>query len=194
MRPSQKLAIETDIARRLAEAQAYLDAQERAASEKAQANHVVVSQPPALQNAPPVDGSPKPLQFSYTVRPSRPRHTGGRGRIWADFFELLSDLMADGTTLKKAAAKLGLTFSARDIKRLYKLKEFKRLRLAKRRLFNSSAFGQPNSQAVLEKLLILENGKCPPRRVKPTRATYINSPPRPEKQGHFPRGFHRNAT
>lgn len=166
MRPSQIALIQADIDRRLAEAEAWLDAQERAAVEKAQAIPVVGSQTPIVETVPPVEGSPKPLEFSYTVRPCRPRWEGGKPRIWADFFEPLSDIMKDGTSLKKAVAKLGLSFSDRDIQRLYKLAEFKKLRLAKRRLYHSKAWGQPNADEVLTKLLILEDRKSPRRRPK----------------------------
>jgi len=169
MRPSQKLAIEADTARRLAEAQAFLDAQERAALEKTPPTPVAAPESPIEETVPPINGSSALLE-DCTIRPNRPRYEGGKPRIWADFFQPLSDIMADGTTLRKGAAKLGLSFTDRDIARLYQLKEFKKLRLAKRRLFNSSAFGQPNSQKVLEKLLILENRKSPPRRIKPKGA------------------------
>jgi hypothetical protein len=128
-----------------------------------------------VETVPPVEGSSTLLEL-YTVRHDGPRWKGGKPRIWAYFFEPLSDIMADGTTLREGAAKLGLSFSERDIKRLYELREFKKLRLAKRRLFNSSAWGQSNSKEALAKLLVLEDRKKPRRRVKPKGAKYISRP------------------
>jgi hypothetical protein len=180
MRPSQKFALEADIARRLADAQAILDASEKAHSERPQPNRVVSTAPPSkgseLSEAKPLTPQSVPecaIGFTPMAQANRGISPGGRHRLCADFFKPLAKLMADNTPMQKAAAKLGLRFSRRDIKRIYQLKEFVSLYRAYRRLFNSEAWGRPNEDEVLQKLILREDIKTP-RPPKPRSAKYIS--------------------
>lgn len=173
MRPSQKLALEADIARRLAEGQAMLDASEKAHSKPPQPTSVAHTTPPQSGSSQSV---PEPMiELTPGIQANRGICPGGRARLVADFFRPLAKGMADNSPMQKAAAKLGLRFSRRDVKRIYQLKEFVSLYRAYRRLFNSEAWGRPNEEEVLQKLILREDVKSP-RPPKPRGAKYVSRP------------------
>jgi hypothetical protein len=121
------------------------------------------------------NASQSALVLEGQVHADRGRHQGGRRRLVAEFMKPLAKGMADNTPMQKAAAKLGLRFSRRDVKRIYQLKEFVSLYRAYRRLFNSEAWGRPNEEEVLQKLILREDVKSP-RPPKPRGAQYVSRP------------------
>ena len=106
----------------------------------------------------------------------RGKYQGGAHRYYADWFEPLARLTADGTSIRKAAERLGLHFGTKDISRLCILKEFQRLFRAYRRLYHSEVWGQPKEPEVLERLLKHEDAKYKQQMCKPRKAQYISHP------------------
>jgi hypothetical protein len=106
----------------------------------------------------------------------RGQYQGGAHRYYADWFEPLARLAADGTSVRKAAERLGLHFTTKDITRLCILKEFQRLFRAYRRLYHSEVWGQPKEPEVLERLLKHEDAKYKQQMCKPRGAKYISHP------------------
>src|ERR1700719_3893377 len=157
MRPSQRIALEQERAALLEKGQRFLDEME--AAERARKQVPPVSNEAACcpaGKAPPQEGSfqaPQPpsepelskaWESSEKAPADRGICPGGKNRIVAPWFAPLARGCADGTKLKVAAAQLGLTFSQRDIRRLYQLAEFNKLRRAYRRLYLSEFWGKPN--------------------------------------------------
>jgi hypothetical protein len=143
--------------------------------------------PSSVEKLPPQNGSfqlpevsskrelSKAWKFSGKLPADRGICPGGKNRIVAPWFPALAKACADGTKLRVAAAQLGLTFNERDIKRLYQLAEFNKLRRAYRRLYLSEFWGKPNCESVLAKLLTLEN-RVHRTKPKPKGARYVSHP------------------
>ena len=116
------------------------------------------------------------LPSSEKLPARRGKYQGGAHRYYADWFEPLARLAADGTSVRKAAERLGLHFTTKDINRLCILKEFQRLFRAYRRLYHSEVWGQPKELEVLERLLKHEDAKYRQQTCKPRGAKYISHP------------------
>lgn len=194
MRPSHRIALEQERAALLEKGQRFLDEMEAAERSRKQVPPVSnEGGPTSVEKVPPQDGSiqspevssepelSKAWESSAKAPADRGICPGGKNRIVAPWFAALAKACADGTKLKVAAAQLGLAFSQRDIKRLYQLAEFNKLRRAYRRLYLSEFWGKPNCESVLEKLLTLEN-RVRRSKPKPRGARYV-SHPRLSKKG-----------
>jgi hypothetical protein len=180
MRPSQKLAIEADIARRLAEAQAYLDAQERTDLEKTPPIPVAATEFPTAENIPPINGSPTLSEIWDSSGPAfaaRGKHQGGRHRIVAPWMRPLARLMAEGKNFQQAASILGLTFSNKDKERVLHLREFETALRVYRRLWETKIWGQALEAEAVAKLILQEDGRH--RDKRPRSARYKNHPRKP---------------
>jgi hypothetical protein len=184
MRPSQRIALEQERAALLEKGQRFLDDMEAAERARKQVPPVSNEAAGSLETVPPQVGSSKApdlpsepelskaWESSANAPADRGICPGGKNRIVAPWFAALAKACADGTKLRVAAARLGLSFSKRDVLRLYQLREFNRLRRAYRRLYLSEFWGKPNSERVLEKLLLLENRAA--RSPRPRSAKYIS--------------------
>lgn len=185
MRYSQKLALEADIARRLAEAQAILDAHEKAASETAKSSPVPNPTPPTEgrlsgrtpQPLAPSSNSDSVVELKGKLPAQRGRWPGGRRRFCAAWFKPLARIMATGKSFQKAASILGLKLSRAEENRIRQLKEFRKLRFSYLRIYESSVWGRGlEEDAALEKLLVLEEGRPHRTPPKPKGAKYISWP------------------
>lgn len=143
---------------------------------------VLTSEPTAI--VPPQNGSSEPLEPSSNsmkecapaVPASRGIHQGGRPRVYASWFRSIARTMADGTSFQKAAAMHGLVFSRKEEKRIRQMKEFRKLRFAFQRLYESQLWGHPSEAEALDKLLLLEEGRPHRTPPKPRGAKYISHP------------------
>jgi hypothetical protein len=63
--------------------------------------------------------------------------------LYASWFRSIARTMADGTSFQKAAAIHGLAFSRKEEKRIRQMKEFRKLRFAFQRRYESHVWGHP---------------------------------------------------
>jgi hypothetical protein len=108
----------------------------------------------------------------------RRMYPGGKSKICPTWLEPLCKEMADGTTLKKAASRLGLRFTLKDERRIRHLTEFKRMLAVYRRLFNSNVWGQPNFEEAKQQLMSRVDCRRHQRSTKPREAKYISHLPK----------------
>lgn len=82
------------------------------------------------------DGAPSVASETWQKAPSaRGPSPGGRPRIVAPWFETLAKQMADGKSLKKAAAILGIALSKEERGRMYERREFRKMYQAERKKY-----------------------------------------------------------
>jgi hypothetical protein len=73
------------------------------------------------------------LRAQGAFRRKRGRQKRGRPRIAASWFRKLAGLMADGTPLKTALKRAGITLDAAQVRALYRNTEFRRMYRKRRR-------------------------------------------------------------
>jgi hypothetical protein len=181
MRYSERQAAKFAQEERISRAQAFM---EKLDAEKPDTPASEVPLKPALEVPRPSE-SVEESSILNSLLPSneklparRGQYQGGAHRYYADWFEPLARLTADGTSIRKAAERLGLHFTTKDIARLCILKEFQRLFRAYRRLYHSEVWGQPKEPEVLERLLKHEDAKYKQQMCKPRGAKYISHLPK----------------
>lgn len=88
---------------------------------------------------------PRLRETGQLERPRGPRKPG-RPRIIASFYPALARVMADQTSLPKALRILGIHLDQRQVRALYRSREFKKMYKEARRQFLSDYGKRPNQQ------------------------------------------------
>jgi hypothetical protein len=104
---------------------------------------------PAVSQAEPIKAPPRGrsvlepiLRDQNALQESPRRSKAGRPRIVASWFPAVAKTMADGTALRMALLLNGLSLSNLEIRRLYRLVEFRRLYRLERRMYQLEKWGR----------------------------------------------------